>query len=61
MTTERSIAAEHVENNQAVRNTLLSRGITPETLPPAEDVKKVERRVLAEQRKAASAPEKLSE
>ena len=61
MTTERSIAAEHVENNQAVRNTLLSRGIRPESLPPDEDVKKVERRVQSEQRKASNAPEKLSE
>jgi hypothetical protein len=32
-------------NNQAVRNTLLERGIRPETLPASEDVKKVERRL----------------
>ena len=36
-------AREHVTNNAAVRNTLLERGIRPESLPPGEDVKKVER------------------
>ncbi len=40
MTTERAISQEHVTNNQAVRKTLLDRGIRPESLPPAEDVKK---------------------
>lgn len=42
--TERSISSEHVSNNQAVRNTLINRGIRPENLPAAEDVKKLERR-----------------
>jgi DNA-damage-inducible protein D len=38
---EQAISNEHVNNNKAVRNTLLSRGIRPESLPAAEDVKKV--------------------
>ena len=42
--TEHAISDEHVTNNEAVRRTLLQRGIRPEQLPPAEDVKKVERR-----------------
>lgn len=45
------IEREHVENNGAVRNMLLDRGILPEALPPAEDVKKVERRLKAEEKK----------
>lgn len=42
---EQSIGTEHVDNNKAVRRMLLDRGIIPENLPPAEDVKKVERRL----------------
>lgn len=40
-----SIAGEHIDNNLAVRKILLERGIKPENLPPAEDVKKVQRRL----------------
>ncbi len=50
MSTERQVTYEHVTNNQAVRKTLINRGIRPEALAPAEDVKKVERRVAAEER-----------
>lgn len=39
------IGQEHVDNNEAVRNMLLQRGIAPENLPPAEDVKKVQRKL----------------
>ena len=39
------IEKEHIDNNVAVRDMLVSRGIYPEELPPAEDVKKVERRL----------------
>ena len=39
------IEKEHVDNNSAVRDMLIGRGIYPEQLPPAEDVKKVERRL----------------
>lgn len=54
------ISVEHVDNNRAVRKMLLERGIVPENLPPAEDVKKVERRLKAEERKALEAPSKSS-
>lgn len=40
MKTENQISNEHITNNKSVRNTLISRGITPENLPPEEDVKK---------------------
>lgn len=46
------IGQEHVENNLAVRKMLLERGIQPELMPPAEDVKKVERRLESEKKKA---------
>lgn len=48
---EVSITREHVENNAAVRKMLTERGIIPESLPPAEDVKKVERRLASEEKK----------
>ena len=59
MKTERAISTEHVTNNQAVRNTLLDRGIRPESLPAAEDIKKVERRVASDDRKTLGKPERL--
>ena len=48
---ETSITKEHIDNNAAVRKMLTERGIIPENLPPAEDVKKVERRLASEQKK----------
>ena len=48
---EESISQEHVDNNTAVRKMLTERGIVPEDLPPAEDVKKVERRLASEEKK----------
>jgi DNA-damage-inducible protein D len=59
MNTESVVSKEHVANNAAVRNTLLERGIRPESLPPAEDVKKVERRLLSEDKKALKKPDAL--
>ena len=59
MQTERQISTEHVANNEAVRQTLLNRGIRPESLPPAEDVKKVERRLTSEEKKALKKPDRL--
>lgn len=38
---ENPISLEHTENNAAVRKILIDRGVKPETLPPAEDIKKV--------------------
>lgn len=49
---EHDITAEHEDNNRAVRQMLIQRGIVPENLPPAEDVKKVERRLASEEKKA---------
>lgn len=51
MRTEPGITWEHVKNNQEVRRLLVDRGIVPESLPPAEDVKKIERRLQSEQKK----------
>jgi len=48
---EDTITSEHVLNNQRVRQTLLDSGIAPEKLPPAEDVKKLERRLESERKK----------
>lgn len=48
---EDSITQEHIDNNAAVRKMLVERGIIPENLPAAEDVKKVERRLESEQKK----------
>ena len=48
---EVSITKEHVDNNAAVRKMLTERGIIPEDLPAAEDVKKVERRLASEEKK----------
>jgi len=59
MRSEPQISQEHVTNNQAVRQTLLDRGIRPEALPPAEDVKKVERRLSSDEKKALKNPDKL--
>lgn len=61
LSSEAAISREHVTNNQAVRDTLLQRGIRPEALPPAEDVKKVERRLAAEDKKALKTPEGLGD
>ena len=48
---ESAIAGEHVQNNQSVREMLGQRGIQPENLPPAEDIKKLERRVKSQEKK----------
>ena len=52
MKTENQISNEHITNNKSVRNTLLSRGIVPENLPPEEDVKKLERKLKSDNTKA---------
>lgn len=59
MASEPQISSEHVTNNKAVRNTLLNRGIRPEALPADEDVKKVERRLSSEEKKALKKPDTL--
>lgn len=48
---QNSIEKEHVDNNLAVREMLTKRGIFPEALPPAEDVKKLQRKLDADEKK----------
>jgi len=45
------IENEHIENNRAVREMLNKRGIIPENLPPAEDVKKLQRKLEGDDKK----------
>lgn len=56
---ERDITNEHVQNNSSVREMLGKRGIQPENLPPAEDIKKLERRVKSQEKKIAAQSGKL--
>jgi DNA-damage-inducible protein D len=56
---EPSIANEHVQNNKTVREMLGKRGIKPETLPPAEDIKKMERRVASDEKRIEKLTKKL--
>lgn len=51
LATEPAITDEHVANNTEVRRALGERGITPEQLPPAEDAKKLERKLASEGRR----------
>ncbi|MCW1964445.1 DNA damage-inducible protein D [Chryseobacterium viscerum] len=46
-----NIEEEHIDNNVAVRNMLTNRGIIPEDLPPAEDVKKLQRKLDGDEKK----------
>jgi DNA-damage-inducible protein D len=57
--TEAGITREHVQNNQEVRNLLVKRNIQPEKLPPAEDVKKIERKLVSQQKKLITRAEPL--
>ena len=56
-----SIEKEHVDNSSAVRKMLVERNIRPENLPIADDVKKIQRKLETENKKALkSAPKKKS-
>ncbi len=46
-----AISKEHVDNNTAVRKMLKERGVQPEQLPAAGDVKKVQRKLETEKKK----------
>jgi DNA-damage-inducible protein D len=48
---EPKITDEHVKNNKDVREVLGKSGIKPEELPPAEDIKKLERKLNSEDKK----------
>lgn len=56
---EASITTEHIQNNRTVRKMLGARGIRPENLPAAEDIKKVERKVASEEKQIAKTATKL--
>jgi len=56
---EQPITSEHVQNNKSVRDMLGQRGIKPEELPPAEDIKKLERSVANDEKKIEKATKKL--
>lgn len=45
------IENEHVDNNLAVRDMLINRGIFPEQFPAGEDIKKVEKRLKGDTKK----------
>lgn len=49
---EYPITREHVKSNATIRRALKELGIVPEDLPRAEDVRKVERRLESEKKKA---------
>ena len=56
---ELPIMREHIQNNYSVRNMLGQRGIKPEDLPPAEDIKKLERKVARDVKKIEQISPKL--
>ncbi|MDR3236280.1 MAG: DNA damage-inducible protein D [Prevotellaceae bacterium] len=56
---EPSITVEHVQNNTTVREMLGKRGIKPENLPVAEDIKKLERRTASDEKKIEQTTKKL--
>ena len=56
---ENPITREHIQNNKSVRQMLGARGIKPEDLPVAEDIKKVERRVASNEKKIEKTTGKL--
>ena len=48
---EVTITKEHEDNNAAIRKILIKRGVKPEELPAAEDIKKVQRKLVGEDNK----------
>jgi DNA-damage-inducible protein D len=52
------IEKEHIDNNLAVRKMLTQRGIVPENLPPAEDVKKLQRKLDGDEKKVLKGTKK---
>lgn len=59
MSYEQEISNEHITNNKAVRDTLISRGITPENVKPEEDIKKVQRKLNSEKKKTLDSNDSL--
>ncbi len=57
---EEPITDEHVQNNQDIRDVLVKRGIRPESLPPEEDLQKLERRVKSSEKRLAEKGGRIS-
>lgn len=55
---QQNISGEHVANNSAVRRILGERGVKPELLPADADVKKVQRKIVSEDKKALKVEKK---
>lgn len=55
---EDDISKEHITNNDEIRQLLIRRGIYPEELAAAEDVKKIKRRLASEKKKLTKKPKK---
>jgi len=55
---EQMISDEHVDNNKAVRKMLVQRGVEPESLPAAEDVNAVKKRLKTEDKKVLKGAKK---
>ena len=56
---EKPITKEHIDNNLAVRKILIKRGVKPENLPPAEDIRSVRRKLDSENNKNTKKVKKL--
>ena len=56
---EAGITTEHMQNNTSVRGMLGQRGIKPEELPPAEDIKKVERKMAKDEKQLQEKSQRL--
>jgi DNA-damage-inducible protein D len=54
-----AISKEHIDNNKAVRKMLHERGVKPEALPPAEDVKKIKRKLDSDDKNVLKEAKKL--
>lgn len=50
-----------MKNNADIRGVLAKSGIQPEALPPEEDLKKLERRVKADEKKLGTLAGKLGD
>jgi len=57
---EEPITDEHVQNNKDIRDVLVKRGIRPESLPPEEDLVKLERRVKSSEKRLAKKGGRIS-
>jgi DNA-damage-inducible protein D len=55
---DEAISKEHIENNSAVRKMLKERGVKPEKLPAAKDVKKLQRSLKTEEKKLTKGSKK---